>query len=473
MFSVFAAAALSSIPVQASATVAPPLATMNGTETFGADGLAFHQYPEHGEARAAIVDLAAASRGEVVAALGNERANPRRTYFGAARFDANGSLDPSFGRGGFARLMRPPLGRELGLVNGQAEALAVDRRGRIVLAGFRYRDASSQVRYPVLARLLPDGTPDMTFGRAGIVTPRRVPGYGEWFSDVAIARGGRIVAVGGRTQLHERVGSDGRRPATLVRGFLPDGRVDRGFARNGSLVTPVPSRSDLGLFTAFRTIKVVQGGRLLLSGYRSYRLLVERLRPNGQPDRSFGRDGSVEVGFEGSECFYLCEYESALTLTRDNRIVVQGFLNPLGSERAALVRLLPSGRIDRSFGSRGVAYDQFADLVQIGAIVPSPGDHFVVIGSGRGRSGSRYSLLALRFRPSGRLDPGFGDRGILALGPRRGNGGGMAALSRPGGGLIAAGGAWLVDDPPGPARGSQVLMLAHIPPEQGSPQPTP
>ncbi len=449
--------------VAPSSLAALSLATANSQEAFDADGLAFHRFPPHAEARAAIVDLAAGG-GDTVAALGNELANSRRAYFGAARFNADGSLDRSFGSGGFAELIRPRLGGAVGLVHGQAEALTVDRQGRIVLAGFRFHDATSQVRYPVLVRLLPDGTPDPNFGRDGVVTPTHVPNYGEWFSDVAIEAGGRIVAVGGRTQLHEEDGYHGPKPATLVRAFLPDGRIDRGFADRGSLSTPVSSDSYFRDFTAFRTVRVVRGGKLLLSGYRSYRLLLERLTPNGHLDRSFGRGGSVEVGFEGSECFYLCEYDSALMLTRDKRILVQGVLNPLASEREALVRFLSDGRIDRSFGNGGFAYDRFGEnLVDIGAIVPVPRDRFLVVGSGHGRSSLRSSLLALRFTSDGRLDPSFGERGVLPLGPQKGNSGGEAALARRDGSVIAAGGAWLLDNPPRPDRGSQVLLLARLP----------
>jgi len=439
------------------------LAIAESEERFGADGLTFHRFPPHARARATIADLAAVGRNKMVAALGNQGVNPRRTYFGAARFNADGSLDRSFGRGGFARLVRPRLGEAVGLVHAQGDAVTVDREGRIVLAGFRFHDATSRVRYPVLVRLLPNGTPDPSFGRGGVVTPRQARGYGEWFSDVAIEPGGRIVAVGGRTQPHE-ANEHIRRPATLVRAFLPDGRIDRSFADRGSLTTPVPKDSYFGDFTAFRTIRVVRGGKLLLSGYRSYRLLLERLTPNGQLDRSFGRRGSVEVGFEGSECFYLCEYDSALMLTRTNRILVQGVLNPLASEREALVRFHPDGRVDRSFGRRGFAYDRFGEnLIDVGAIVPAPRGRFLVVGSGRGRSSSRYSLLALRFESDGSLDPSFGERGMLPLGPRKGNSGGETALARPDGSVVAAGGAWLLDDPPGPDRGSQVLMLARLP----------
>jgi uncharacterized delta-60 repeat protein len=439
------------------------LAAAGSKEAFGTDGLAFHSFPPHAGARATIIDLAAVGKSRMVGALGNEMTNSRRTYFGAARFDADGSLDRSFAQGGFARVVRPRLGGAVGMVHGQAEAVAVDDQGRILLAGFRFRNSTSQIRYPVLVRLLPDGALDPSFGRDGVVTPARVSGYGEWFSDLAVEAGGRIVAVGGRTQLHEQDGYHGPKPATLVRAFLSDGRIDRNFADGGSFSTSVSSDSYFRDFTAFRTIRVVRGGKLLLSGYRSYRLLLERLTPNGHLDRSFGHGGSVQVGFEGSECHYLCEYDSALMLTGDHRILVQGVLNPLGSEREALVCFLPNGSIDRSFGNRGIAYDRFGEnLVDIGAIVPAPHDHFLVVGSGHGRSSLRSSLLALRFASDGSLDPAFGDHGILSLGPPKGNSGGEAALVRPDGSVVAAGGAWLPGKPPRHDSGSQILMLARL-----------
>jgi uncharacterized delta-60 repeat protein len=435
-----------------------------GGGSFGVDGLAFHRFPPKPSAlrvRVAIVDLVAAGHGKMVAALGAELPSSKGAYFGTARFNADGSLDRSFGHDGFASVVRPRLGGAIGLVHGQAEAAAVDSRGRIVIAGYRYRDATSTVRYPVLLRLLPDGALDRKFGRDGVVTPRRVPDYGEWFSDLAVRPGGRIVAVGGRTQLHEENEQRRRKPAALARAFLPDGRIDRGFADRGSLSSPVATGR---AFTAFRTVRVVRGGKLLVSGYRRYRLLLERLTPDGRPDPSFGRGGAVAVGFAGSECFYLCEYDSALMLTRDHRILVQGVLNPIGSEREALVRFLPDGRVDRRFGHRGFVYDRFAEnLLEIGGIAPAPHGRFVVVGFGTGRSGSRYSLLALRFNADGRLDTSFGERGMLPLGgPGKGASGGETALARPDGSVVAAGWARRPDNSKSAGAGSRLLMLARL-----------
>lgn len=457
------ATAIGALLVVPSSLAPLSFAAATSEEAFGSDGLAFYRFPPHAGARATIVDLAAAGQRRMVGALSNRAANSMRAYFGAARFNADGSLDRSFGQSGFAKLVRPRLGGAVGLVHGQAEAVTVDRQGRVVLAGFRFRDATSQVRYPVLVRLLPNGAPDRSFGRNGVVTPSHVPHDGEWFSDVIVEAGGRIVAVGGRTQLHEEDGYHGPKPATLVRAFLPDGRIDRSFADRGSLITPVSSDSYFRDFTALRTVRVLRGGKLLLSGYRNYRLLLERLTPDGQLDRSFGRGGSVQVGFKGSECIYLCEYDSALMLARNNRILVQGVLNPLASEREALVRFLPDGRVDRSFGNRGFAYDRFGEnLVDIGAVAPAPHDRFLVVGSGHGRSSSRSSLLALRFAPDGSLDPGFGEHGMLPLGPQKGNSDGETALARPDGSVVAGGGAWLPGNARESGRGSQVLMLARL-----------
>src|SRR5207302_8766962 len=64
-----------------------------------------------------------------------------------ARFNTNGSLDTTFGNGGFAQLGMSPFG------------VTFDSSGRLVVGGAM-----------ALERLNPDGTPDTSFGSGGVAT---------------------------------------------------------------------------------------------------------------------------------------------------------------------------------------------------------------------------------------------------------------------------------------------------------------
>ncbi len=105
-----------------------------------------------------------------------------------ARFDGAGVLDGTFGAGGHVTTAIP--------MDSQAPNAAVqDADGRILIAGFTRPPAT---RFPAVARLAPDGTPDPTFGDAGFVTVDFGVGdgtqTGTW--GVATDADGRIVISG-------------------------------------------------------------------------------------------------------------------------------------------------------------------------------------------------------------------------------------------------------------------------------------
>jgi len=123
-----------------------------------------------------------------------------------ARFDASGALDPAFGVDGFASV--PGLGCE-----GQ-QALAIDTAGRIVIAG----EGVGNSRALRVVRLLPDGSPDATFGQNGELRVRgmtEAPGT-NWMAvhdDNAILLGGVPTSPRGPSLI--QLSSTGRREAAF------------------------------------------------------------------------------------------------------------------------------------------------------------------------------------------------------------------------------------------------------------------
>jgi len=136
----------------------------------------------------------------VVGAAGGRPTHRAPTAFAIARFKSNGRLDRSFSSNGKLRL--PRIGR-----HDVAKAVALDRRGHILIAGQAGAGAA-------ISRLTANGKPDRTFGNNGRIY---VPAQGG-FNSIAIDSRGRIVAASWDESVYR---------------YEPDGELDRSFANGG------------------------------------------------------------------------------------------------------------------------------------------------------------------------------------------------------------------------------------------------
>lgn len=122
--------------------------------------------------------------------------NSIRGDMAAARLNADGTLDASFGGDGTVTvdLLDPTFG-EVG--DDGAYALALQPDGKIVLGGHASRVGNGDNQ--ALARLNPDGTPDLTFNGTGWYVAAEYPNLGSFESIDAIAlqADGRLVAQSG------------------------------------------------------------------------------------------------------------------------------------------------------------------------------------------------------------------------------------------------------------------------------------
>jgi uncharacterized delta-60 repeat protein len=118
--------------------------------------------------------------------------------FGVVRYNADGSLDSTFGTGG--KVTTAFLGNEV------ARAVGVQADGKIVVAGHVRNSAPTYDDFG-LARYSPDGTLDPTFGVGGKVSTHFFPRFSEFDQDnegahaLAIEPGGKIVAAGATARL--------------------------------------------------------------------------------------------------------------------------------------------------------------------------------------------------------------------------------------------------------------------------------
>jgi uncharacterized delta-60 repeat protein len=228
-----------------------------------------------------------------------------------ARYSRDGSLDPSFGRhgtvtGDFRRYALP----------GKA---AFDKRGRILvpLSGDCY-PCSKVVRYNAGGRL------DRTFGRRG-----RAPV--DFLNVTAVAvLGGRIVVAG-------IANGDGPGPPKLaVLRLSSAGKLDRKFGRNGRRLLPLPFgwQPDLALQKNGKILVVAGASGTARPGLDRFDFVLSRLLPNGAVDRTFGRNGVVRDDF-GSRAF-----GQAVAVQPNNKLLIAGVIGRL-ADGVGLARHLP------------------------------------------------------------------------------------------------------------------------------------
>lgn len=191
-----------------------------------------------------ITSIAIQPDGKIIAG-GNVSNRDTNTDFAVARYNKDGSLDPTFGSGGKAVtdfLHQPD----------SVAGLALQPDGKIVVAGSVYTSLlpDNAAEGLGLARYDKDGKLDSSFGSAGkTITQGELIGANA----VAIQPGGKIIAAG--LAFHSPSNAD----FALVR-YNPDGSLDKGFGQGGIVTadfTPNDQAFALGIQSDG---KVVIGG---------------------------------------------------------------------------------------------------------------------------------------------------------------------------------------------------------------------
>jgi uncharacterized delta-60 repeat protein/uncharacterized repeat protein (TIGR01451 family) len=305
-----------------------------------------------------VASVAIQADGKIVAA-GIVAPGHTGTEFGLARYNPDGTLDPTFGTGG--RVVTDFQGS-----NDGALAVAIQTDGRIVAAGA----ATIGPRFDfALARYNPDGTLDPTFGTGGkVATNFSGLNCNDQASGLVVQSDGMIVAAGVGTP------ADGNLCASFtdfaLARYTPNGNLDPSFGPGGTVVTDFATKDDGASDVALQA-----DGRIVAAGVADTRppggspeddFALARYNPDGTLDPTFGTGGKVLTGFGSSG-----DAASSVAIQADDRIVAAGVAVVSGSFDFALARYNPDGTLDPAFGSDGkVTTDssfEFASAVAIQA----------------------------------------------------------------------------------------------------------
>lgn len=322
-------------------------------------------------------------------------------------------LDTTFGDNGVALAYT-------GGADSQGLSIAQRTDGRILLHGVRQPPGGGLNL--LLARYMPDGTLDSSFGDEGLVLDLRQANTGS----------GRVVALPDGRVLVTDAG------ARSIYQFLPDGSPDPTFGAEGIAMDsgfvgiPTIRRATadwlLGLGTGVRVVDAdgtagllylnlgpggtarrfeeIAGAQYVLGGSKqigsglsvTWDVWAARFRPGTDPgslesDPCFAGNGASTYDFGRAELAVSSAVQS------DGRIVIAGATSERNNDDDDLfvVRIRPDGEIDAGFGENGIVFLDFGGDEAGGSVAIDDQGRIVVAGSSRVGDplfGDRFGVVA-------------------------------------------------------------------------------
>lgn len=269
--------------------------------------------------------------------------------------------------------------------------MALQGDGKVVLVGYTNNGIDNTNDFAV-ARLNANGTPDTTFDTDGKATISF--GFDDRASGVVIQPDGKIVVAGSTDGgsanfAFARLNANG----TLDTTFDTDGKVESTFG-GADFCTSVALQTDG---------KIVAGGFTNTSGTNDFAAL--RLNTNGSLDTTFDTDGRKTVGFGGDA------RANAVLVQSDGMIVLAGrWIDESADSDFAVVRLNADGTLNTHFSGDGRAnFDFTAGGSETATAVAQQADGKLVVGgyTDNNEAGGTYNFGVIRLMPNGFLDTSF------------------------------------------------------------------
>ncbi len=330
---------------------------------------------------------------------------------------APGDLDPSFSGDGKVQTRSGDYA--------EMHTVAVGPNGTIFVGG-----TAGLVGGPshmTVVRYLSDGRLDLAFsgdGKASVPFTGGARG-----NDIALQSDGKVVVVGAA-----QVDTSGS--VFAVARLRANGTLDPAFSADGKVTTAFP----VGWSAEATGVAVQPGGKILVVGSAvspdgsSQQVAVARYLATGTVDRTFGVGGTVMTPPPAPRVGGLAAEDVALQ--SDGKIVVVG---SFGGHALFLVRYLPDGRLDTTFGGgEGIKFSGGTQKEGL-ALALQPDGKIVVTGSDSQWNQVTNELdqwfIVGRFLSTGRPDPVFGVNGIVRAAP---DGTGQDIAIAPNGTIVAA-----------------------------------
>jgi uncharacterized delta-60 repeat protein len=329
--------------------------------------------------------VAVQADGKIVVCGYGQAIDPDDSVIALLRYNADGSLDPTFGTGG--RVLTSAG------ANSFAHSVLVQPDGAFVVGGYGGSTA-------VLLRYAPDGSLDPTFAGDGIAEIATPGGFlGE---DLARQPDGKIVIVGSVSA------SPANDEVAVVRRNA-DGSADTSFDGDGLVVTSLGSGID-----SASAVAIQPDGMLVVAGVAAGAVALLRYDAAGALDASFDGDGIATTAIGTSAA------ARDVALQGDGRIVVAARVQTgtAGGYDFGVLRYDADGSLDAGFDGDGRAVIGFTadshDLAE--AIAIQADGRIVLVGSTDFGIDAPYAprVALVRYQADGSVDTAFDGDGKVS-----------------------------------------------------------
>ncbi len=285
--------------------------------------------------------------------------------FALVRYNADGTLDTSFGAIASGQTRSGKLTTALGTKDDAIEGIVLQPDGKILVAGWSHDGSSNEHANDVaIVRYTSKGDLDTTFDEDGKVVIDFSVGNtnkNELLLDIDLLPDSKIVAAGS-------VNGD-----FLAMRFNNNGNLDTTFGTGGKTIT------DIGGYDVANSVAVQSDGKVILAGRGQQKFILVRYTVDGTLDDSFGSDGIVTTDLSVGD-----DFVNDVVVQPDGRIIATGHVgnDNVTPPSFGLVRYNANGSLDTTFRGDGYFTHQFANRgSSADSIALQPDGKIVVSGS--------------------------------------------------------------------------------------------
>ena len=246
-------------------------------------------------------------------------------YFAIARYNANGTLDSSFGSAAGSVILQLSSFVLVSFPVDIADAIAIQADNKIVVAGYSFNGTNYDF---ALARFNTNGSADTSFDADGKLTTA-IGSADDSAYALAIQADGKIVASGSS--------SNGSNADFATVRYNTNGSLDSTFNSTGKITTAIGSGDDIASAVAIQADGgIVAAGRSVSNSNADF--AVVRYNTNGSLDTSFNSTGKVTNAIGSGD-----DRANALAIQGDGKLVVAGYSFNGSNNDFALIRYNANG----------------------------------------------------------------------------------------------------------------------------------